>query len=342
MCLGCMVFLSCLVQSCRKKDTGANYKPTYLIQEIPPGFPQPNYKFENNALTSEGFELGRRLFYDGKLSKDGNFPCASCHQQFAAFATFDHNFSHGFNNAFTVRNAPALFNLAWQKEFHHDGGINNIEVQPLAPITAQNEMAETIDNVVNKLKNDPKYREMFTAAFGDETINSQRILKALAQFTGSIISDDSKYDRVQKGQASYTAFEQRGEALFMTNCAGCHPPPLFTDFTYRNTGLPVNAFLNDLGRMQITHKSGDSLKFKVPSLRNINISFPYMHDGRFLTLQQCVEHYRAPVQNSPTLDPSLINRISLTNAQVTDLVQFLRTLTDSTLLRDQRFSQPPL
>ena len=329
-----------LEESCHKKDS-TNYNPTLLKQEIPAGFPQPHYKFENNTLTKEGFDLGRKLFYDGRLSIDGNFPCASCHQQFAAFSTFDHNLSHGFNNAFTTRNAPALFNLAWQKEFHHDGGINNIEVQPLAPITAQNEMAETIDHVISKLQADPKYREMFLAAFGDETINSQKMLKALAQFTGSLVSADSKYDRMKKGQATFNAYEQRGYTLFQAKCVTCHTEPLFTDFSYRNTGLPIDPYLKDFGRMRITNDRNDSLKFKVPTLRNINLSVPYMHDGRFVSLQQCINHYRSGIQQSATLDPSLVGGISLTNAQVIDLVEFLRSLTDSTFIADRRFSQPP-
>ncbi|MDP9230508.1 MAG: cytochrome-c peroxidase, partial [Bacteroidota bacterium] len=325
------------VDSCGKNNSDGH---TILKQEIPPGFPPPHYKFENNKLTKEGFELGRQLFYDGRLSKDGNFACASCHQQFAAFATYDHNFSHGFNNAFTIRNAPGLFNLAWQSEFQHDGGINHIEVQPLAPMTASNEMAESLDTVIAKLKQDTHYREMFKACFGDETINSQRILKALAQFTCSIISADSKYDRAKKGLIKLDAYEQRGEALFLSHCATCHPPPLFTDFSYRNIGLPVNTYLNDYGRMRITNNKDDSLKFKVPSLRNVNITFPYMHDGRFNSLRQCIEHYINGVQKGPTTDLLVVNKISLSRAQVTDLVQFLRALTDSTFIRDPGFAQP--
>src|SRR5690606_27568870 len=145
-----VIFLSYGIGSCSKKDTEFKFEPNYINFQVPDGFPAPAMDFSNNPLTEEGIALGRRLFYDGILSKDGNFPCSSCHQQFAAFATFDHNFSHGFNNAFTTRNAPGLWNLAWHSEFHFDGGINNLEVQPLAPITATNEMAENVSDVVNK------------------------------------------------------------------------------------------------------------------------------------------------------------------------------------------------
>ncbi|MFI5186872.1 MAG: cytochrome-c peroxidase [Chitinophagales bacterium] len=314
---------------------------TPLKQEIPEGFPPPHYTFKDNPLTKEGFELGRKLFYDGRLSKDGNFPCASCHQQFAAFSTFQHDLSHGFNNSFTTRNAPALFNLAWQKEFHLDGSINHIEVQPLAPITAPNEMAENISNVVNKLRQDPVYNKMFKEAFGDEKVTGQRILKALAQFICSIVSAGSKYDRVKKGKAVFIPFEQRGYDLFKTKCASCHPEPLFTDLSYRNIGLPVDTFLNDYGRMRITNNKADSLKFKVPSLRNVELSAPYMHDGRFWFLSQAINHYRRGIQKSTTLDPSLANGIALTDIEVTYLVSFLRTLTDSTLINNPRFAPPP-
>lgn len=325
--------------SCRKKDAPPPVTPVSF--EVPAGFPQPQYNFAANPLTQEGIDLGRRLFYDGRLSKDGNFPCASCHQQFAAFVTFDHDLSHGFDNTFTLRNSPGLFNLAWHKEFHHDGGINNLEVQPLAPITASNEMAETVENVIKKLKEDEKYRQMFYAAFGDEEINSQRMLKALAQFMLTIVSANSKYDRMKKGQASFTAQEQQGYALFQTKCATCHQEPLFTDLSYRNNGLPLKTSLNDFGRMRITNDRNDSLKFKVPSLRNVYITYPYMHDGRFITIQQAVQHYRTGVAAGPTVDPLVRNGIPLTNTEATNIVAFLRTLTDSSLLTNPKFSQPP-
>ena len=196
------------INACRKHDEKKGPTPLSLV--IPPGFPQPIYNFTTNPLTEEGFTLGKKLFYDGRLSKDGNFPCASCHQQFAGFANFDHDLSHGFNNQFTTRNSPGLFNLAWHRELHWDGGINHIEVQPIAPITAANEMAEDLTNVLNKLKADSLYPSMFNAAFGDPEITSQRMLFALTQFVGSIVSYNSKYDKVKRGEASYTDAESNG------------------------------------------------------------------------------------------------------------------------------------
>ena len=321
-------------------ETSGPVKPTYINFTIPPGWPKPPIDiFANNRLSEEGFQLGRKLFYDGRLSKDGNFPCASCHQQFAAFANYEHDFSHGFNNSFTTRNAPSLVNLAWMPLLHWDGAINHIEVQPLAPLTAHNEMAENIDSVLRKLKADTAYKRMFKAAFGDGLINSQRMLKALAQFTGSIVSYNSKYDKVQRGETSFTQTELNGYNTFKAKCAGCHKEPLFTDNSFRNNGLPLNTFINDYGRMKVTGNINDSLRFKVPTLRNVAISLPYMHDGRFTTMGQVIDHYRTGIQtNQPNLDSLLKNRLPITNQEKNNLIYFLMTLTDSTLIHNPRFA----
>lgn len=329
-----------IIDACKKADVKKPFSPTYLKLQIPEGWPQPSFDiFANNPLTEEGFQLGKKLFYDGRLSKDGNFPCASCHQQFAAFATYDHDFSHGFNNSFTTRNAPATYNLAWMPLLHWDGGINHIEVQPLAPITNPVEMAENVDSVLNKLRKDATYKAMFAAAFGDEEINSQRMLKALAQFTGSLISANSKYDKVKRGETTFTPLEQSGYSLFKAKCESCHKEPLFTDNSFRNIGLSLNS-LNDMGRMRITGNRSDSLKFKVPSLRNVDLTFPYMHDGRLYTLSQVIDHYRSGIiTTQPTLDPLLVNRIALTNTEKTNLIYFLQTLTDTEFTRNTKFAQ---
>jgi cytochrome c peroxidase len=329
-----------ILNACKKSDTGTAdntpYNPTYLQLKIPAGWPQPIDIYANNPLTEEGFQLGRKLFYDGKLSKDGFFPCASCHQQFAAFATYDHDFSHGYNNSFTYRSAPATFNLAWMPILHWDGAINNIEVQPLAPMTAPNEMAENIDSVLIKLRKDANYPSLFKGAFGTTEINSQRMLRALAQYTGSLISADSKYDKYKRGEATFTFTEMNGYNLFKAKCEACHKEPLFTDNSFRNNGLTVNPLRNDYGRMRITNNPGDSLKFKVPTLRNIVSSFPYMHDGRLYTLGQVLDHYSTGIQtNQPTLDPLLVNRIPMTNSQKNDLLFFLYTLQDTAFINNK-------
>jgi cytochrome c peroxidase len=318
----------------------ARHKAEPVRLTVPQGWPQPVYNFKENPLTKEGIELGRRLFYDGRLSKDGNFPCASCHQQFAAFATFDHDFSHGFNNSLTTRNAPALFNLAWQPAFMYDGGINHLDLQPLAPLTAPNEMGETINGVLQKLRADKTYRTLFTAAFGDATINTQRMTKALSQFLLTLVSANSKYDKVMRGEVAFNLPEQLGYGIFRQKCSSCHREPLFTDFSYRNVGLTLDTTVNDTGRMHITRDAADSLKFKVPSLRNVALTAPYGHDGRFFSLYDVLDHYRKSVVPSVTTDSLVKNGIPLSNFEIGQLTAFLYTLTDSAFIKDPRFGLP--
>ncbi len=309
---------------------------------IPRGFPPPVYRFQNNPRTKQGFALGRKLFYEGKLSKDGNFPCSSCHQQFAAFATYEHRLSHGFNNQFSFRNAPGLFNLAWEKELHWDGGISNIELQPLAPLLDPHEMAEDLNQVIGKLAADKNYPNLFNQAFGSRVINSQRILKALAQFTASLVSADAKYDRMKRGELRFNDYEQKGYLLFQQKCAHCHQEPLFTDFSYRNTGMELDSTLQDYGRMRITGRKEDSLRFRVPSLRNIFLTFPYGHDGRFTTISEVLENYNSGIIQSATLDTSLARGIPISGNDRFYLISFLSTLTDSSFIKNPMYSDPGL
>ena len=317
---------------------GKPKKPTPIKFIIPKGFPEPVYNFKNNPLTQEGFELGKRLFYDGKLSKDGNFPCASCHQQIVAFANYDHNLSHGVENRFTSRNAPALQNLAWQKLFMQDGGIIHLDLQPIAPITNENEMGETMENVIIKLNADTAYHRMFKEAFGQDTITSERILKALSQYMLMLVSSNSKYDKVMRGEATFILPEQLGYEIFMKKCSSCHPPPFFTDFSYRNIGIPMDKFLKDIGRMKVTGSPQDSLKFRVPSLRNVLLTNPYGHDGRFFSLYNLFEHFRKRVVKNATLDTTFKNGFPISNYEEGQLTAFLSTLTDSSFINDKRFA----
>ena len=331
---------SFIINSCQKLGQEDIPGKTPLSFSVPAGFPSPVYDFSNNPLTEEAFQLGRKLFYDGVLSIDGNYPCASCHQQVAVFGTYDHDLSHGYNDQHSSRNAPPLFNLAWKKEFHADGKYRSLEDECLDPIQAPNQMADEIGNVITKLRRNEHYREMFEKAFGSGEITIQRMQKALAQFMVSMITANSKYDQVKRGENNFTDYEQRGYTLYKNNCAGCHPEPMFTDYSYRNIGLMVSEELKDYGKMIVTGRKEDSLKFQVPSLRNVSLTFPYMHDGRYSSLQACIEHYGKNVQQGPTLDPLLQNGIHFTGSEIIDLVAFLRTLTDSTLVKDLRFSKP--
>ena len=306
---------------------------------LPKGWPSPQPIFADNPLTEEGFLLGRKLFYDEHLSKDSTISCASCHQQFAAFATFDHDFSHGFNNSLTLRNAPALINVAWMKELHWDGAISHLQVQPLAPITASNEMAISLDTLLYRLRRDSMYQRMFKEAFGSKGITTERMLKAFTQFVGSIQSYQSRYDQMKAGKIKFNANESSGYNIFKSNCSHCHVEPLFTDNTFRNNGLPINAHLNDSGRIAVTGLQEDALKFKVPTLRNITVTAPYMHDGRFFSLSQVLEHYTTNMQvESFGLDLILRKKIILSQQEKFDLLTFLHTLRDDSMLNNKRYT----
>ncbi|GGA94422.1 cytochrome-c peroxidase [Puia dinghuensis] len=308
--------------------TGIPLKPTPMTLPIPAGWPAPKYDTRQNPLTVEGFVLGRKLFYDQRLSRDSTLSCASCHQQFGAFATFDHPLSHGIGNTLTTRNAPALQNLAWQEAYMWDGGINHLDLQPLAPLTAPNEMGETLADVLHRLQHDTSYQRLFKAAFGDTAITTQRFTKALSQYLIRLISADSKYDRVMQGKDTFLLPERLGYAIFQQKCSSCHREPLFTDGSYRNIGMPPDNTLNDYGRMRITGKKEDSLKFRVPSLRNVAITHPYGHDGRFFSLLNVFEHYRKS------------GMIPLSNFEIGQLTAFLNTLTDTSFLKNPLFAPP--
>jgi cytochrome c peroxidase len=314
-------------------------KPTPLYFQIPKGWPKPNYDFSKNPLTEEGFQLGRQLFYDPILSKDSTISCASCHLQATGFTHVDHSLSHGIYGKIGTRNSMTMMNLAWSKTFMWDGGVNHLDVQPLNPITSPVEMNETLANVVNKLQKSDKYKSLFFAAFGDENITGQRVLKVLSQFELLLVTANSKYDKVMRKEAVFTNQEQNGFQLFKNNCASCHTEPLFTNGKYENNGIPLDTTLNDIGRQRITEKLEDYLKFKVPTLRNIQFTNPYMHDGRFKKLTEVIKHYNS-LGNNKNLPKQLQKPMNLTNNERVDLVSFLLTLTDTEFLFDKRFSYP--
>ncbi len=327
---------SVLINSCRKHVV----ETTPIAFTVPQGFPQPAYNFSANPLTEEGFQLGKKLFFDGRLSIDGNYPCASCHQPVAAFTTFEHDRSHGYNHSHTLRNAPGLINVAWLTEYNQDGSAKTLDDVYRGHITASNEMAETVPNVLNKLSSDDTYKSMFKATFGDEKITEERMYKALSQYVVSLVSGESKWDKVKRGEASFTAQEQIGYTAFQAKCAACHKEPMFTDYTYRNNGLAIDASLNDHGRMRVTGNSSDDLKFRVPSLRNCDFTSYYGHDGRYSVFRAMIQHYRSgAIVQSPTLDPLLTAGISINSTEEDALVAFIRTLSDSTFLNNPRYRQ---
>jgi len=323
---------------------GARNANDTALFKTPGNFPPAVYTFQDNPLTRNGFKLGRELFYDPILSIDHSISCANCHQQFAAFAQLDHPVSHGVDDCLGARNTPVLFNLAWQHEFMWDGGVNHIEVSPLNALTNPCEMANNLPEIVGRLKQSDKYTALFNQAFHTNEISSQLLLKALTQFMAALISANSKYDKVMRGEGNtqFTSQESAGYILFKEKCATCHREPLFTDLSYRSNGLDLHSA--DAGRDSITHEASDHGKFRVPSLRNVEASGPYMHDGRFEHLEQVLEHYNAGMVHSCNLDPLFKKDtqpgIRLTSQEQTQLMAFLKTLTDHAFLVNPAFGDP--
>jgi cytochrome c peroxidase len=308
--------------------------------KIPGDFPKPLYKFEKNKLNAEVFVLGRKLFYDNILSKDNTVSCGTCHQRIAAFAHIDHRLSHGIYAKIGTRNVPPLQNLIWKDTYMWDGGVNNLEVQPINPITSPIEMDETLANVLIKLKKDSVYVQLFNKAYKDSLINSERLLKALAQFTGLMISANSRYDQYKKGKDNFSPDEKKGLNLFRQKCGACHAEPLFTDNSYRNNGMQPDTTLRDRGREGITGIAADRNRFKVPGLRNIAMTYPYMHDGRFRNLREVLNHYSDFRNFDASVDPAIKRIGPLSENEKNALIAFMNTLTDKTFLYDRRFADP--
>ena len=309
---------------------------------IPKNWPKPVYEFNKNPLNKDKILLGRALFYDPVLSADSTISCTSCHLQYTAFTHVDHTLSHGINGRIGTRNAPALTNMAWGTLFMWDGAVNHLDMQPLAPISHPDEMGSNIDTVLFRLRRSSIYPSLFYKAFKDSAITGEHFLKAMSQFMLTIVSSNAKYDQVMRKEKgiAFTSQEANGYRLFRTYCESCHKEPLFTINDFRNNGLSVDTTLNDYGRIKITHDSKDSLCFKVPSLRNVEFSYPYMHDGRFATLQQVINHYTTSIQHSATLSPLLDKPIFLTANEKVDMVAFLLTLTDKEFLFNRAYTFP--
>lgn len=315
------------------------FEPSPIYLKIPQGWPKPHYDFSKNPLTEEGFQLGRKLFYDPMLSRDNTISCATCHLQATGFTHVDHPLSHGIEGKIGTRNAMALINLAWNKNFMWDGGVNHLDMQPLNPIQSPVEMDESLAHVVEKLQQNPIYPRLFEQAFGTSKISGQLTLKALSQFMLLLQSSDAKYDRVMQGQASFAENEQKGYEIFQRHCASCHTEPLFTKDRFERNGLELDPDLKDIGRMKITGKKEDSLRFRIPTLRNIQFTFPYMHDGRYNTLSEVIRHYNTLPANKD-VPKELRAPMQLTDRDRADLIAFLKTLTDESFLFNPRFSYP--
>ncbi len=324
-----------LFSACQKE----NAEPWQGLR-LPSNFPQPYYKMDKNPVTQAGFELGRKLFYDPILSRNNTISCGSCHNQGSAFTHHGHDVSHGIDDLLGRRNALPVQNLLWQSSFFWDGGVSHIDLISINPIENPVEMDESITQAIQKLKTSSTYPALFKRAFGTEEVTSQRFLQAMSQFMAMLISANSKYDQVMRKEngATFSAEELAGFSLFQEKCGSCHQGSLFSDFSFRNNGLSAE-FSQDAGRYEISLLEEDKGKFKVPSLRNIAKTAPYMHHGQIGTLEGVLDHYSSGVKQSTTLDPLLKKGIPMTATEKTQIIAFLKTLTDDDFIRNPMFAE---
>lgn len=311
---------------------------------------------DDNRETVEGIALGRMLFYEKALSATGKISCATCHQQVHAFCD-GKDFSDGVDGVKQRRNTMALINVLWTKNFFWDGRAKSLENQVDTPLTNIHEMGQSFDVSVIKLKAKRFYAEKFKAAFGDENITKSRIEKALAQFERTLISCNSRYDQYLQGKYHPTTSELNGIRLFYgdpeaakglrgASCSHCHGGPKTYEELFMNNGL--DSVYSDAGRAAVTGQDYDSGRFRVVTLRNIALTAPYMHDARFKTLREVVDHYSNHVVKSKQLSPFLQDdsnalhgsQLNLTQQEKQDLIAFLNMLTDSSFITDKRFSNP--
>ena len=354
-----MLFASLLfIVACDKDDD--QQKEPVLFDETPfllefGALPAPDLPADN-ALTEQGVQLGRMLFYETMLSKDNSQSCASCHRQPDGFSDST-RFSIGVEMLPGKRQAMPVFNMAWHSnEFFWDGRAPLLRDQSLLPIQDPLEMNETLPNVIAKLSNSEMYRDQFMRAFGSEDITPPKMALAMEQFMLSIVSYNSKYDKYLAGEVQLTESEERGRLLFETeynpffpdqsgaDCAHCHGGANFENDQYMNNGLDTDAEITDIGREKVTNDPNDRAKFKVPSLRNVALTAPYMHDGRFQTLEQVIDHYNSGIQESATTDPTVLGTkdtgLFLTPQDKVDLVNFLKTLTDEVFVNEPAYQTP--
>lgn len=331
--------------SCSSDDDSDEYQNIPINYEVPSNFPPLAYNMEFNPLTEKGFELGKKIFYDGRLASDGVVACGFCHMQEDAFTHHGHTFSHGVGDGIGTRNAPPVQNMAYQTQFFWDGAADHIELLSMGPISNELEMNGSIIDIINMMQNDADYKKLYKQAFTNGEVNSENMLKALGQFMTMLTSSNSRFDKYRRNEIGGTLSQDEldGYALFNQKCASCHATDIFTDNSFRNNGLSINPSIDDKGRYRVTEQSQDKYKFKVPSLRNIEKTSPYMHDGRFYTLEAVMNHYSSGVTNTENLDPSLNNSgtlgIPLTATEKTKLIAFLKTLTDDQFLTDSRFAE---
>jgi cytochrome c peroxidase len=341
--LATILLLIGLGTGCNKSSGPEPEKP--VIPDIP-GYPfmaQP----ADNPATAKGVKLGRKLFYDPILSGDSTQSCAVCHNQKFAFSDRGKRFSHGITGDSGTLNAPAIINAGWIPRLFWDGRAASLEDQALGPVANPIEMNLPWPEAVARIKAHPVYPQMFQEAFGDIEIDSMLVVKAIAQFERTLISNNSKFDRIVRGEAKYTDSELRGVRIFLDekgDCFHCHINPLFENGGFQNNGL--DSQIVGVGRSAVTGDSRDFGKWKTPTLRNIALTAPYMHDGRFKTLEEVLDHYNGGIIKTPTVHPKLYSRPDrppdqlLTEQDKADIIAFLHTLTDSSFITNPDFGPP--
>ena len=337
---------ACLLLSCSRDDHDAVIKgPEPMEIEIPENFPDPVYPLQNNPVTKQGFALGKKLFYDARLSRNNTISCGFCHLQPFAFTHHGHDVSHGIDDLLGRRNSLPIQNLVFYNSFFWDGGVHNLDLVPLNAIKNPVEMDQQPDSILAKLRKDDQYPQMFEAAFGTREITSEHFLQALSQFLCMLISANSRYDLYVRGDEQILEEDEKeGMQLFKQHCSACHATDLFTDQSYRNNGFSREEdFARDKGRAEITLDDNDIGKFKVPGLRNVEYTAPYMHNGRLLTLEAVLDFYTDHVQATATLDTLLKQHekpgFDLTGDEKKKIIAFLKTLSDEEFLSNRQFSE---
>tara|TARA_R110002020_G_scaffold264813_1_gene479482 strand:+ start:516 stop:1634 length:1119 start_codon:yes stop_codon:yes gene_type:complete len=356
----------CGLVSCGNTEENPSEGPTQISVEAPDYFPGNIAMPADNPLTAEGVQLGRMLFYEKKLSADGTISCGSCHQQQNAFSD-GKQFSFGVNDSIGDMNAMSLSNLHWQNKFFWNGRAASLEIQAVQPIEDPREMNLPIEEAVSRLQADGQYPRLFKSAFGTEEITSELIGKALSQFERTLVSANSKFDSWIRNEVELTPEEQLGLELFFThpdpklqlrggNCSDCHLGFLTAGDPngiagFHNNGLDSEENL-DSGLMKVTSNAFDKGKFKAPGLRNIALTAPYMHDGRFGSLEEVLDHYNDHIQNSSTLDVLILEasnelpdgseavKLHLSEEEKKAIIAFLHTLTDQQFITNSKFSNP--
>lgn len=330
-----LVFLSLIILAlaCRRddhKDDSAIDNPEIQLK-IPLDFPSLNKWVATNKPTRYGVALGKMLFHEKKLSGNNTISCATCHKQANAFA--DHRpQAIGIYGRIGFRNTAPIQNLAFMKFYNWDGNIRQLEKQPLVPIITHAEMNSSIVEAMDKIRGESHYKTLFKKAYGDTTITPERIYKSIAQYEYTLISANSKYDKVKRNEGeAFTINEARGFQIFKEKCASCHNGALFTDQSFRNIGFPLNPTTEEAGRARVTGSAGDYMRFRVPSLRNIAYTAPYGSFGQFTSLQSVLDYLDKGVLSSDNLDPILKeagNKIPMTTQEKTAIISFLHTLSD--------------